>query len=100
MKRGIGLWQEVTLARALSFCCYTLDWHTWSGGAYKSSLRVGMDTAPRSYSLGLTVQVISSFTSYGLILKGFCVIGLSLAMFNPLIFSTCISLLRGKANSG
>lgn len=68
--------------------------------AYKNDYGVGMDMAPCSYSLRLVFQVISSFTSYGLILKGFSVIGLSLAMFNPLIFSTCISLLRGKANSG
>lgn len=80
--------------------CGTQSWHVQSGCAYNNSHGIGMVTAPCRYSPRLVFQVISSFTSYGLILKGFSVIGLSLAMFNPLIFSTCISLLRGKANSG
>lgn len=80
--------------------CDTQSCRGWSSHAYNSSHGVGMVTAPCRYSLRLAFQVISSFTSYGLILKGFSVIGLSLAMFNPLIFLTCIRLLRGKANSG
>ena len=86
-----------------SFGCGPCDARSWqvpSGCAYARGHGVRMVMAPCGYSPGLVFQVISSFTSYGLILKGFSVIGLSLAMFNPLIFSTCISLLRGKANSG
>lgn len=80
--------------------CNTQSWHVQSSCAYDSSRGVRMVTVPCRYSPRPVFQVISSFTSYGLILKGFSVIGLSLAMFNPLIFLTCISLLRGKANSG
>lgn len=80
--------------------CNTQSWPVQSSCAYNSNHSVGMVTAPCRYSLRLVFQVISCFKTYGWILKGFSVIGLSLAMFNPLIFSTCISLLRGKANSG
>lgn len=80
--------------------CDTQSWHVQSSCAYNSSHGVGMVVASCRYSQGLVFQVISSFTSYGLICRGFSVIGLAMAMFNPLIFLTCISLLRGKANSG